>query len=196
MEQAAAEYLQKHKIQDLLNHCTESLIYHQPPRCIPHLVKTLTQIKETRDNNNISTDNSKESSRATSASNQSQISGKNSNSEDANNNIEPIDQQSKAEEPLIKDKTIPHPNINSNNAQAVFKMLDPNDHGFVAVSAMKNFLDIYGLNEFEDSKLMQAYQSGGQIKRAQFVEYFIYDLSKKGLYYADSNGEIVGKNED
>merc|ERR1711881_125581 len=49
MEKEAKEYLDKHKIVDLLNHVTESLVYAQPPRVGPFMTKMLMTMKDTRD---------------------------------------------------------------------------------------------------------------------------------------------------
>ena len=50
MEQEALEYLNRHKVIDLLNHVTESLVYAQPPRVGPFMTKMLMTMKDTRDN--------------------------------------------------------------------------------------------------------------------------------------------------
>lgn len=46
MDNSTNEYLEKHQIHELLNQTTESLIFHRPIRCVPHIVKRLEELKE------------------------------------------------------------------------------------------------------------------------------------------------------
>ena len=45
----AQQYLEQHKIPDLLNHITEALVYARPPRVTSYLVKMLKHMQQVRD---------------------------------------------------------------------------------------------------------------------------------------------------